>query len=363
MAVGAVASPVSAEQVTLGVPTPQFVQGSFYDGGTVIETALPGGDNVIVPGTGRIVAWWAVGEGAEPGATLRVAHTTMSGQFTAEETSVEEPLSTTLKVFPTSLPVHTADLIGATVFDGDGESGVAAATDSQSAVRDFGDSFPDGSTEAGLLVQNVQLQLGARFVFAPVVSALSASHGSTSGGEQLVITGQHLTQSTEVRFGSKPAVKFTIDSNTRITATAPAASAGAVNITVAGPGGASATGSGDRYTFVAPTVKVSPSSLDFGSELVGRASRARVVTLSNTGSVAVSIGTTRLTGADAGDFTRSSDSCSQRRIAPGRSCWVRLVFVPGAKGSRLAKLVLADDAAGGPHRVVLTGTGKSAPPP
>jgi hypothetical protein len=307
------------------------------------------------------VAWWAIGAGFEAGAKLRVVHTKPGGQFEAEQTSSEQSLSDSKVVFATSLPVHLDDLIGATVHDGDGESGVETASDPNSAVNEFSGAFPDGTTQPGNLIDDTQLQLGALFVFQPVVTGLSIAKGSTAGGQRVVITGQHLTQSTSVRFGSVPASKFTINSNASITTTAPAAHAGPVDVTVAGPGGRSATTSRDRYTFLTPKLRVSPAStLDFGGVGVGKASRVHSVTLTNTGSVMVSVGRTRLTGADAGEFTRSSDTCSDRTVAPGRSCSVKLVFVPRAKGTRDATLIIDDDAVGGPHRVVLRGTGKRA---
>jgi hypothetical protein len=174
----------------------------------------------------------------------------------------------------------------------------------------------------------------------------------------VTITGDHLTDSTAVRFGSTPAASFRIVSNTQIIVVAPDAAAGTVHVTVVGPGGTSPTGSDDRYKFIAPSASVSPVSLAFGTKRLGRASSPRSVTLTNTGAVPVSVGRTALTGADAADFTRSSDSCSRRTIAPGHSCSVKLVFAPSARGTRRATLVIGDNARDGPHRVALAGNGK-----
>ncbi|MFL5823019.1 MAG: choice-of-anchor D domain-containing protein [Solirubrobacteraceae bacterium] len=352
------AAPAVAEQVTIGVASPQSNTNGFHTGGTVIQTALPGTDTVAVPATGRIVAWWATGQGAQAGARLRVVHTTTGGQFTAEQTSREETLSAAVVTFPASLPVHAEDLIGVTIHDGDGESGISITEDPASAARVFDDEFPNGTTETGTLNDQEQLQLGARFFFAPVVSHVAASSGSTAGHQRVVITGDHLSGSTAVRFGSTPAASFRIVSNTRITAVTPHGAAATVHVRVVGPGGTSATSPGDRYRFIAPEVRVAPASLSFGTEPVGGASAVRAVRLTNTGSVPVSVGKTSLSGADPADFTRFSDSCSQQRIAPGHSCSVKLVFAPRATGARRAILVIRDNGLGGPHRVSLTGTGR-----
>jgi YVTN family beta-propeller protein len=93
------------------------------------------------------------------------------------------------------------------------------------------------------------------YVAAPTVTALSPSSGSTGGGTVVTITGTNLTGASAVRFGTAAATGFTVVSATQVTATAPAGAAGAVDVTVTTPGGTSATGAADRYTYLAlPTV-------------------------------------------------------------------------------------------------------------
>ncbi|MGD9714726.1 MAG: choice-of-anchor D domain-containing protein, partial [Thermomicrobiales bacterium] len=58
----------------------------------------------------------------------------------------------------------------------------------------------------------------------------------------------------------------------------------------------------------------------------------------------------------AGDFTISA-SPLPITITPGASTTINLTFKPGAIGSRSATLSIADNAAGSPHTVALTGTG------
>ena len=69
------------------------------------------------------------------------------------------------------------------------------------------------------------------------------------GGTSVTITGTNLTGATAVRFGLGNATGFTVDSDTQITATAPAGSPGTVDVTVATPGGTSARSPADRYTY------------------------------------------------------------------------------------------------------------------
>ena len=67
----------------------------------------------------------------------------------------------------------------------------------------------------------------------------------------VTITGTNFTGTTQVDFGSVSATSFTVNSNTSITATAPAEAAGIVDITVT-KSGTSAAGAADHYTYQAP---------------------------------------------------------------------------------------------------------------
>ena len=70
------------------------------------------------------------------------------------------------------------------------------------------------------------------FVTPPVVSSLSLSQGATLGDYVIVVTGSGFTPATAVSFGTTPAISFTVNSDTQITATVPAHSAGTVDVTV-----------------------------------------------------------------------------------------------------------------------------------
>jgi hypothetical protein len=90
------------------------------------------------------------------------------------------------------------------------------------------------------------------YVAAPTVTVISPNSGPTAGGTSVIITGTNLTGATGaagVKFGSTNATSYTVNSATQITATAPAGSAGTVDITVATVGGISATGAGDQFTY------------------------------------------------------------------------------------------------------------------
>ncbi|MDR6769124.1 hypothetical protein J2W88_004432, partial [Acidovorax delafieldii] len=100
------------------------------------------------------------------------------------------------------------------------------------------------------------------YVAAPTVTSISPTAGPTGGGTSVVITGTNFTGATAVSFGATAATGFTVNSATQITATAPAGSAGTVDVRVTTTGGTSATSAADQYTYVAaPTVtSISPTA-------------------------------------------------------------------------------------------------------
>ena len=90
------------------------------------------------------------------------------------------------------------------------------------------------------------------YVAAPTVTGVAPDRGPVVGGTEVVVTGTDLAGASAVSFGGTPAMAFTVDSATRITAFAPAHAAGVVDIVVTTTGGASAVTEADRYTYVAP---------------------------------------------------------------------------------------------------------------
>jgi len=114
-----------------------------------------------------------------------------------------------------------------------------------SATDSYGNQIYDSGNSAFLV-------LAPGFVPAPRVTGISANEGPTSGGTSIVITGTGFTGANGVSFGGLGAAGFTITSGISITAVAPVAPSGAVDVTVTSAGGTSTTGSFDRFSFVAP---------------------------------------------------------------------------------------------------------------
>ncbi len=137
--------------------------------------------------------------------------------------------NTTITVF---VPIHAAGAANVTVTNTDGTSSAS--------------SFNYTSTSS-----------------TPTVTGLSPTSGPTGGGTSVTLTGTNFTNVLDVLFDGTAAGSIVVNSATSITATAPAHTSGAINVTVATTDGISSTGSGNLYTYnaTAPTVTgLSPSS-------------------------------------------------------------------------------------------------------
>jgi hypothetical protein len=102
-------------------------------------------------------------------------------------------------------------------------------------------------------------------------------------------------------------------------------------------------------------VSLSATSINFGTETVGKTSAPNTLTLTNTAQTALSIQSITITGANPGDFAQTN-TCGTR-IAAGANCSVSVTFTPTKKGSRSASVSIADSGGGSPQTVSLLGTG------
>ena len=118
------------------------------------------------------------------------------------------------------------------------------------AVGDFnGDGLPDLAVtqyETGHAVGVLLNQPGTANT-PPAVTAIAPATGPVGGGTTVTITGTNFAGTTRVSFGPVSA-SFVVNSDTSITATSPASSAGSVDVTVY-DAGASPPVSADRFSY------------------------------------------------------------------------------------------------------------------
>ena len=102
-------------------------------------------------------------------------------------------------------------------------------------------------------------------------------------------------------------------------------------------------------------VSLSPTSLAFGSQTVGKTSKARTVSLRNTGNATLIISSIVVNGTNRTNFAETN-TCG-RWVAAGSSCTISVTFTPSANASRRASVSITDSARGSPQTVSLSGTG------
>jgi hypothetical protein len=87
----------------------------------------------------------------------------------------------------------------------------------------------------------------------PAVTGLNPDHANSAGGATVKIMGTGLAFPRSVMFGTTAATSFSANSDSQITAVAPAGAVGTqVNVTVTTMGGTSPTAAGNLYTFFGP---------------------------------------------------------------------------------------------------------------
>lgn len=129
-------------------------------------------------------------------------------------------------------------------------------------------------------------------------------------------------------------------------------------------GGGTPPGGGGGGTTTAPStsgpaLSLNVGALAFGPRIVQGGTDPLTVKLTNGGDQPLIVSGLAITGPNAGDFALGSNTCTT--VAPGASCTIDVLFMPGATGDRAAALVITDNASGSPHLVALTGSG--LPPP
>ena len=101
-----------------------------------------------------------------------------------------------------------------------------------------------------------------------------------------------------------------------------------------------------------PAAALSPTSLSFGDQAVGTTSVPQTVTMTNTGTATLTIGSITTTA----NFAISSTTCGEALLM-GTNCSVSVTFTPSALGLVAGTLTFTDDASNSPQTASLAGTG------
>lgn len=197
--------------------TPESCSGAC----TVVATGSLETSAVIKsPVNGTIVSWRIREASSSFKYKLRVLAPGTGVDFTGAGTSAAvSPVGFGLETFPTALPIKVGQLIGIDLEP----DALIGFTEAAGTYGFYEPPLGDGAT----LKSNPQvgeIALNAVIQPAPTIGAISPPSGSFKGGTQVTITGTDLEGATAVTFGGSPAKSFTVNSETQITATAPATS-------------------------------------------------------------------------------------------------------------------------------------------
>jgi len=104
------------------------------------------------------------------------------------------------------------------------------------------------------------------------------------------------------------------------------------------------------------TIALSATSLSFGLVDVGTASPSQSVTMTNTGTEALSITSITVSGAYSGSYD-FANTCGTS-LAPAANCTIHGHFKPQTEGALAATIEITDNASGSPQSISLSGTGQ-----
>jgi hypothetical protein len=297
-----VGAPTVSSVVPNGGPlaggTSVIINGTGFSGATAVNFGGTAATSFTVNNATEIAATSPAGSGlvdvtvTTPGGTTV---TSAADQFTYTASPIVSSVSPSggRLAGGTSVIIAGTNFSGATAVNFGGTAATSFTIDSSiqvTAISPAGSGLVDVTvtTAGGTSARSAADQF--TYTASPIVTSVAPSAGPLAGGTSVIITGTNLSGATEVDFAGNPA-SFVVNSGTKITATSPAGS-GLVDVTVTTPGGTSATGAGDQFSYVAaPTVSsVAPNDGPLA------------------GGISVTINGANLTGATAVSFGGNSAS-------------------------------------------------------
>ena len=247
------------------------ITGTHFTGAKEVKFGSVAATSVVVVSAGSITATAPAGAAGAVDVTVTTVGGTSALSSADQYTYV--PLPTVTKVEPVEGPVAggTKVTITGTNFTGAKEVKFGSVVAKGFTVVSATSITVESPAEVSAATVNVVVTtVGGKsavssaddftYVAAPTVTKVAPVEGPVAGGTKVTITGTHFTGAKEVKFGSVSATNVVVVSSTSITATAPAGTAGPVDVTVTTVGGTSATSGADHYTYIpAPSVtKVEP---------------------------------------------------------------------------------------------------------
>jgi hypothetical protein len=265
-----------ASTITVGsVLPPGSKATAFGSVETFFNTALPEkGANLTSPVTGAIVRWRM--QDAEGGPfSLRVLRPNGTGGYMAAGTSnpVTPAAGGGLQTFTANLPIQAGDLIGIDPTNAADKIGIAPEIPGASYSYIFPPPFDGATVAPSGSVAGQEVELSAEVQPAPAITSITPDFGSVVGGTSVKITGTNLGAASAVKFGTVPATSFKAESETQITAIAPASTTvGSVEVTATTLAGTSPEVNDGRFFYEGCVVpKLKGKKVKASKKALGRA--------------------------------------------------------------------------------------------
>ncbi len=245
---------------------------------------------------------------------------------------------------------------------------VAGTRTASLSITDNATGSPQSVTLSGtgqVTATSISLSPGALTFAAQNTGTTSAAQTVTianTGNQVVTISSLALAGTNAGDFaetnncGASLAVSATCSISVTFKPTATGARTASITITdnaTGSPQTVSLAGTGQAAT---TTLTLNPTSLTFAAQNVSSTSSAQAIQVTNTGTVALIIGTVAVTGTNAADFAISANTCGSS-VGVGAQCQVNVTFTPSAAGTRTAAITFTDNATGSPQSVTLSGTG------
>jgi len=275
----------------------------------------------------------------------------INGGTCANGTSLAAGASCTVQVGfkPTAAGARGASLViahnatggsSAVALSGTGNA-VAQATVALSAnAIDFGALVAGAASPAKTVTVNNTGQ--AALTFSSITVGGANAGVFTLGGTCATGTAVPAGGSCTVTVTANPSANGAFSGNLSLASNA---SNGAVSVALSG-----------TVSAPAPAVTANPSAVAFGTQTIGAPAATQIVTLANTGNVALTLNGIAVSGAAT--VTIANKTCGTT-LAVGANCTVTLAFAPTASGAAAATLAVTSNAA--PLQVSISGTGTTAP--
>jgi hypothetical protein len=200
-------------------------------------------------------------------------------------------------------------------------------------------SFASTTVGVKAAIKAITLTSGGTSALSGVKVSISGASASSFSQTNTCGTSVKAGASCAITVTFKPAAKGALTASLSI---ADSATNSPQTVTLSGTG-------------VPPAVTLSAASLSFASTAVGSKAATKAITLTNSGTSALSGVKVSIAGVSTSSFSQTN-TCGTS-VKAGASCAITVTFKPAAKGALTATLSIADSAANSPQTVALSGTG------